>query len=116
MPSGRVAEISASRLSQRKIRSITITEVDRMIEIDLIRQDLTIHRHIGLGVSEIDGLGYQQQSIIEVPVIRYQGEPLALQLNRFLDIVAGRADHDEERRSILPAHEVVDQARRSAAS
>ena len=35
-------------------------------------------------------------------------EPLATQLDRFLDVIEGKVDADEERRSILPAHRVVD--------
>lgn len=106
-PSGRTAEISASRLSQRKVRTMSIVEVDRLIEIDLLRQDITIHRHIASDVAEVDGLGYRQQSVIEVPIVRFPGEPLALQLEHFTRLIDGKVDADAERESITLPHEVV---------
>jgi hypothetical protein len=54
-----------------------------------------------------DGLGYRQQTIIEIPELVSAREPLATQLDRFLDLVAGKADAAEERRSILPSHRAV---------
>ncbi len=111
--SGRIADLSASRISQRKIRSLTIVELNRMIEVDLLRQDITIYRHLGIDLTEVDGLGYRQQSIMEVPVIRFPGEPLALQLSHFVDLIEGRIDMEVERMSVLPAHEIVDRAMRS---
>lgn len=114
MPSGRTGELSASRLSQRKIRTMSIVEIDRLIEIDLIRQDITIHRHLGLDVAEVDGLGYRQQSVIEVPVIRHQGEPLALQLQHFAAIVRGDADPERERVGVQWAHSALSDVKESA--
>ena len=111
--SGRIADLSASRISQRKIRTLTIVELNRMIEVDLVRQDITIYRHLGIDLAEVDGLGYRQQSIMEVPVIRFPGEPLALQLTHFVDLIEGRVDIEQERASVLPAHQVVDNAMRS---
>ena len=108
--SGHIADLSASRISQRKIRNLTIVELGRMIEVDLIRQDITIYRHLDIDLADVDGLGYRQQSIMEVPVIRFPGEPLALQLGHFVDLIEGRVDMDEERASVLPAHAVVDRA------
>jgi len=103
-----VASLSASRRSHRKIRSIMIAEKDRLIEVDLLRQDVTIYRHV-LESATDDELGYRQQTIIDVPVIRHHGEPLMLQLDHFVDIVADMADHRAERASIRPAHSVLHQ-------
>lgn len=105
---GRVATVSASRIGQRKVRSVTIAEVDRMLELDLLRNDVTIHRHVSNDLGA-DGRGYRQQSVIEIPALVSTAEPLAAQLDRFLDLVEGTADVDEERRSILPPHRVVAQ-------
>lgn len=73
--SGAVATISASRVSQRKIRQLSLLEADRLIEIDLLRRDITIYRHIADDMPA-DRDGYQQQTVIEIPTIRYSEEPL----------------------------------------
>lgn len=104
---GALANVSASRIGQRKVRTLVISEVDRLIEADLIRKDVTIYRHVSSDAATPDGRGYRQQSIIEVPELITNREPLAAQLDHFLDILAGRADADMERQRILPAHRVV---------
>jgi hypothetical protein len=104
---GALANVSASRIGQRKVRTLVISEVDRLIEADLIRRDVTIYRHVSLDAATPDGRGYRQQSIIEVPELTSHREPLAAQLDHFIDIIAGSVDADVERRRILPAHRVV---------
>jgi predicted dehydrogenase len=106
--SGGVASVSASRVGQRKVRTLVVNELDRMIEADLIRRDVTIYKHVSIDTATPDGRGYRQQSIIEIPELSTSREPLATQLDHFLDIVAGRGDAAAERRRILPAHRVVD--------
>lgn len=112
-PSGCIASLSASRRSQRKVRSITLAEADRLIEVDLLRQDVTIYRHV-LESATDDELGYRQQTIIDVPVLRYHGEPLMLQLGRFVDLLEGRADVADERDSIRPPHAALAEVERGA--
>ncbi|MCW3841322.1 Gfo/Idh/MocA family oxidoreductase [Micromonospora yasonensis] len=104
---GALANVSASRIGQRKVRTLVISEVDRLIEADLIRKDVTIYRHVSLDAATPDGRGYRQQSIMEVPELISNREPLAAQLDHFLDILAGRIDADVERQRILPAHRTV---------
>jgi predicted dehydrogenase len=115
-PQGQLATLSASRIGQRKIRNLTITEVDRSIEVDLLRQAVTIYRHVDAAAATPDGLGYRQQTIIEIPTLVSLGEPLAAQLSHFVDLVEGSADADGERASILPAHRVVARALDSSAA
>ena len=105
-PCGGLASASARRIGQRKVRALTIFEVDRLVEVDLLRRDVTIYRHVSNDAPP-DGLGYRQQTVIEIPEPVSTREPLAAQLDRFLDVVEGTVDAAEERRSILPAHEVV---------
>ncbi|MGW1060310.1 Gfo/Idh/MocA family protein [Micromonospora rubida] len=102
-----LANISASRIGQRKVRTLVISEVDRLIEADLIRKDVTIYRHVSLDAATPDGRGYRQQSIMEVPELVSNREPLAAQLDHFLDILDGRLDADVERQRLLPAHRAV---------
>lgn len=89
-PTG-LATVSASRLGQRKVRSVTISELDRLIELDLVRREVTVFR----------------QSEVEVHEPGACREPLAAQLDHFLDLVAGDVDAAAERASILPAHHVI---------
>jgi predicted dehydrogenase len=107
---GQLASLSASRVGHRKTRLLVITEVDREIEVDLLRQTVTIYRHVDSELATDDGLGYRQQTVIEIPAITPLGEPLAAQLSHFLDLVEGTADAAAERGSILPPHRVVEQA------
>ncbi|HEV3357073.1 MAG TPA: Gfo/Idh/MocA family oxidoreductase [Pseudonocardiaceae bacterium] len=116
MPSGAIANVSASRMGQRKERSLAITEQDRLVEVDLLRRDVTIYRHVSHDAATEDGRGYRQQTIIEIPELVSAREPLAAQLDHFLDLLAGTADAARERASILPSHRAVAKALSQAAT
>lgn len=108
-PSGALATISASRISQRKVRHLSVLQMDRLIELDLLRRDITIYRHVADQPSS-DGVGYQQQTVIEIPTILQSAEPLAAQLSHFIKLLAMGAGSDEVRAEwemILPPHRVV---------
>lgn len=104
---GAVAQISASRVGQHKVRTLTIHELDRLIEVDLLRRNLTVYRHVSED-SVDDGPSYRQQTIIEIPEIPAAPEPLTAQFSRFIDVINGTVDAATERRTILPSHEVID--------
>jgi predicted dehydrogenase len=106
---GAIATASASRLAQRKMRSMTVYELDRMVEIDLLQRTVTVHHHVAAEAMTADGRGYRQQTIIEIAELVTSREPLTSQLDRFCELVRGQADPAEERDAILPAHEVVAQ-------
>ena len=106
---GQVAQLSASRIGQKKDRTLTVHELDRLIEIDLLRRDVTIYRHGVVDAGAGDGRGYRQQTTIEIPEITNAREPLAAQFDHFLDLTLGVADPEAERRSILPSHAVIDE-------
>ncbi|SDZ40988.1 Predicted dehydrogenase [Amycolatopsis xylanica] len=114
-PTG-LATVSASRLGQRKERSLIISELDRLIEIDLLRRDVTIYRHVSHDSVTPDGLGYRQQTVMEIPELVTAREPLATQLDRFVDLIEGKVDINAERDSILPSHRVVAQVLTQAAA
>ena len=110
---GQIASLSVSRIAQHKIRSLTIGELGRVIEVDLLRQSITIYRHVQESGFDEDA-GYMQQTIIEIPVIRHPGEPLQLQLAHFVDLIEGRANADTERATLLLPHSLIDQVGDSA--
>jgi predicted dehydrogenase len=105
---GQLASLSASRVAQRKVRSLTITELERSIEVDMLRQSITIYKHVQESGFDEDA-GYRQQTIIDIPVIRHPGEPLQLQLAHFVALINGAADVDAERDSLLLPHRLIDQ-------
>jgi predicted dehydrogenase len=105
--SGAVATISASRIGQRKIRSLVVYELERLIEVDLLQRTVSVYRNVSQDASSPDGRGYRQQSVIEIPELVTAREPLATQLDRFIDLVAGKVDAADERARILPSHRTV---------
>jgi predicted dehydrogenase len=104
---GALAHISASRVSQRKIRQLSIYEPERLIEVDLLRRDVTVYYHVSEN-SVDEGRGYRQQTIIEIPELISSEEPLTAQFNHLIDIFEGKADAAMERATILPSHRVID--------
>jgi predicted dehydrogenase len=114
-PTG-LATVSASRLGQCKVRSLVVSELDRLIEIDLLRRDVTIYRHVSYDSASSDGLGYRQQTVIEIPELITGREPLATQLDRFVDLLEDKVGAAAERASILPSHRVVASVKETAAA
>ncbi len=104
---GLVAAMSASRVSQRKIRTLEVAELERMVEVDLVRQDVTVYRHVGADFLEGRGAGFRQQTVIDIPVIPYGREPLAGQLDHFLRLIAGEIDPEQELDTLVEPHRLV---------
>lgn len=107
---GCVASLSASRVSQRKLRMMHIAELDRLVEIDLFRRDVTVYRHVGAELIESASGGYRQQTVIDIPALTTASEPLAGQLAHFLDLARGNGDIDEELASLEAPHRLTAQA------
>ncbi len=105
---GAQALVSASRIGQYKLRVVRVFCTDRLIELDLLRQDVTVYRHVQSDV--LKDQSFQQQTIVEIPLVRARGEPVVAQLDRFVALVRGSVDADEERRGILPPHLAVSDA------
>lgn len=106
---GAIAHVSASRIGQRKIRQLSIHETDRLIEVDLLRRDVTVYHHVSENAVD-EGRGYRQQTVIEIPELVSSQEPLTTQFSHFVDLVEGTGDAAAERATILPSHEVIDAA------
>lgn len=106
---GALAQVSASRIGQRKIRQLSVYENGRLVEIDLLRRDVTVYHHVSESAVD-EGRGYRQQTIIEIPELVTSQEPLTTQFAHFLDVIAGTVDAAAERATILPSHEVIEHA------
>jgi predicted dehydrogenase len=104
-----VATLSANRMGHRKIRSLSVYTATQLIEVDLLRQDVTVYRNVSHSMALTGGgLGYRSSTEIELPFVRHTGEPLTLQFAHFVALVRGAADPAVELRQIRPAHELAD--------
>jgi predicted dehydrogenase len=103
---GTVATCSASRMSQRKVRSLSVATERAMLELDLLRRTITVYQHVG-HLTALGDAGYRAQTVMDLPFVREAGEPLALQLAHFVALVRGEADPELERVSLLAPHEAV---------
>lgn len=81
---GVVGNLTASRVTQEKIRDLAITAQDCRVNVDYENQSVQIHRHSLPEYYEDDGdLRYRHESIIERPTIE-NGEPLRAELEAFV--------------------------------
>lgn len=88
--SGVLANVTASRVSQNKIRRITLAQRDNAVVADLLRQHIEVHRIEHSEYLAEGGVRYRQSGLIEIPFLAQHGEPLAHELHHFLDCVRTR--------------------------
>jgi len=83
----RMASLTASRKTQRKVRTLEITAEECFIEVDYLDQSIEIHRNSVPEYIEEDGdVRFKHESIVERPVVQ-NGEPLRKELESFLKAV-----------------------------
>ena len=109
-----VFTLSASRMSQRKIRDWRICTDKDLFEVDLLRQTVTIYENINQEVGVGGGASYRARTTVDYPFIERSGEPLAMQLRHFSDLLDGKVDEQTERHSILASHAVLSEFLRIA--
>lgn len=84
---GIVATLTASRVTEQKIRDIAITADGCRVNVDYLDQSVDLHRHsVPDFIDDDGGLRYRHESIIERPMVD-NGEPLKAELSAFLDAV-----------------------------
>lgn len=104
-----LATLSANRMGQRKVRSLSISTATQLIEVDMLRQDVTVFRNVSQEMMlSSGGMGYRSSTEVELPFVRHAGEPLALQFAHFLQLIDGVTDREEERQQIRPAHALAE--------
>jgi predicted dehydrogenase len=90
--SGMVAQMTATRIGQDKVRRIDVIQADSVVNVDLMRQDITIRRQ---SIAEYPSTGarrLKEASVREIPYLDNRGEPLFLELTDFVSAVSeGRA-------------------------
>jgi predicted dehydrogenase len=104
--SAAVGSLSADRWGQRKVRELVLSTGSMLVEVDLMRQDVTVYRHVRHELTSHPA-GYRAETVIDIPFVRHAGEPLAQQLEHFLDVAEGSATAVQTLESILPAHELA---------
>jgi predicted dehydrogenase len=87
---GVTADFTASRIGQHKIRELRVTQRDAFVSVDMIRQNVTIHRVVHSEFSSERGSAYRQSGMVEIPYLENSGEPLYLELREFVRAVAER--------------------------
>jgi predicted dehydrogenase len=106
---GSIASLSASRQGQRKIRDIRVVTDTHLFDVDLLRVNVTIYKNVMQEVIESAGTSsYRAETIIDMPFVRHEGEPLALQMQHFAGLIRGDVDAAVERNSLLLPHQIAE--------
>jgi predicted dehydrogenase len=87
---GCIATVTSSRVTQDKVRRISVSELERFLDADCLRQELSVKRET-TGEYNADA-EYTQASVVEIPYLDRRAEPLALELRNFVDAVRGDCD------------------------
>lgn len=74
---GCIANLTASRITRKKIRRMEITQIDSFISIDYLEQELAVYKKTA---------SLTPQVLMEKPIIQ-KGEPLRLELEHFVRCV-----------------------------
>jgi predicted dehydrogenase len=107
-----VVSLTASRVTARKVREMSLTAEDCRVDVDYTSQDVTITRRTRPEyVAANDGLRFRSETLVERPTVN-NGEPLKKELSSFVESV--RADTEpvvtgeDGRRAIELAQRVRD--------
>ncbi|MFP8890745.1 Gfo/Idh/MocA family oxidoreductase [Natrialbaceae archaeon A-CW2] len=85
--SGAMATLTASRKTQRKVRTLEVTAEECFVELDYIDQSIEIHRNsVPEYIQENGDVRFKHESIVERPMIS-NAEPLRKELEAFLGVV-----------------------------
>ncbi|WP_306059025.1 Gfo/Idh/MocA family protein [Natronococcus wangiae] len=82
-----VATLTASRVTQKKVRKLTVTARECLVEVDYLEQSVLIHRDSYPEYLTDDGQNrYRHESVVERPRIA-TSEPLRRELESFVEAV-----------------------------
>ncbi|WP_224271109.1 Gfo/Idh/MocA family protein [Haloprofundus salinisoli] len=81
---GTVVSLTASRLTQRKVRTLSVTADECRVDVDYISQSVDIHRNsLPEYIKQNGELRYRHESIVEQPMVE-KNEPLRDELTAFV--------------------------------
>ncbi|QSG03008.1 Gfo/Idh/MocA family protein [Natranaeroarchaeum sulfidigenes] len=79
--------LTASRITQQKVREMTITARECQVYVDYISRSIQIHRHsLPEYIEENGDLRYRHENIVEHPTVE-NGEPLKKELAAFAEAI-----------------------------
>lgn len=85
--SGLIGSLTASRVTQQKVRELSITAQECRVNVDYAAQSVRVHRHSAPSYVEDDGdVRYRHASVVEQPSVD-NGEPLKREIDSFVDAV-----------------------------
>jgi len=87
---GVVANLTASRVSQNKVRRLTLTQRENTVVVDLVRQQVEVHRIEHSEYLSEGGARYRQSGVVEIPYLSQYGEPLVHELRHFAARISDR--------------------------
>lgn len=80
-----LVSLTASRVTEQKVRAISVTSKEAFIEADLLNKNISLHRRtLGDYINHKNGVKYRQESLIERIVVPAR-EPLYLELQDFVN-------------------------------
>jgi predicted dehydrogenase len=111
---GGVATLTASRLTQQKVRQLSITAVSCRVTVDFIAQTVEVHRRSLPEYVEADGsIRHRHESVIERPMVE-NGEPLKAELASFVEAATTGADPEVTPEDALEVLELLERIRSEA--
>jgi len=112
---GRVASLTASRVTQERVRDLAVTAADCHVEVDYMDQSVEIHRHSLPEYVATDGdVRYRHESVIERPTVE-TGEPLKNELSSFAESVRERTRPETTGEDGIRAVELAERVETAAA-
>src|SRR3954466_10969183 len=88
--SGLIATLTASRVTEEKVRRLTVTAADAHITLDSMQRSLELSRWTSLRDDAGESAGYRQESVLERVFVPIE-EPLVAQIQSFLRCVRERS-------------------------
>ena len=107
---GLIGTLTASRRTQKKVRTLEVTARDCFVTVDYLDQSIRIHRHSKPAYTSGDSdVRFRDERVIEQPIVN-SGEPLKLELSAFVEAATAgtepRVTVDDALRAIEVAQDV----------
>ncbi len=112
---GVIVSLTASRRTQKKVRRLTITASECLVEVDYLQQSVLIHRDSYPEYVTDEGTNrHRHESVVERPRVE-NGEPLKRELEAFVDAVETGSEPPVTGEDGLAALEIVERIERLCA-